>query len=118
MLSISERQFQLLADVSVDSFERRMLKHMRQYLPEECTKYSDEQLREVIRRGIADASEYGIRAEKNVATYLDVMLWLTADSERHARLSRVPEILRDPGIPSESDRVEILVGYVFHQMPN
>lgn len=115
MLTISKSQMERLDESRRAEFKQQMARHLRANLPDESTKYTDEQLAHAIDNGITIAAHSGIHKERNVAIFIDVMCWLSDKPGCKENLPLINEILGDPAIVEEDDRIDILLGYIRHE---
>ncbi len=117
MLKISPQQMEYFRILSRKDFESRVATHLRKHLTEECTGFDDASLHEWVSKAIARAEQLQIRKERNVVAYMDIMMWLENNEERHRKAPLVQEILNDSLIDFEDDRIEIVLGYVLDETP-
>ena len=61
LLTIRKEQVQALVRVAIQQFEKNMLRHLKQFFPDESAAMGDEALREHIRHAIVGALSYGLR---------------------------------------------------------
>lgn len=96
MMFIRQEQLDVFSDTAVKDFENRMVLHLRQSLPQECSTLNDEALRQAVRHGMERAASYGIVAERDVCKYTEVMLRLGRNFDRDAAFPQLQAILNDP----------------------
>lgn len=109
MLTIRTEQWEALRAVSVRGFERRMLLHLRKFFPEQCSSLGDDGVTLAVRHGIERAEHYGIRMEREVCKYIDVMFSFGRDFDTDTTLPWAASILTDGGIRSSAARIDRLV---------
>ena len=102
---IRSAQAEVLSDTAGDQFENRVLAHLNRCFGEECSVMGEPAVREWIRYGIQRASEYQIRAERDVCKYIDLMIAFGRDFDRDAWAATV---LKDRGLRDPTTRLETL----------
>jgi len=95
MLVIRQEQMEILSRQRRQQFEERLLEHLKQVMPERCQELGDDRLRAEIRYGIERAMSYDIAAERDVASYLAVMLRFGRDFDQSPERPWVQSILTD-----------------------
>jgi hypothetical protein len=115
MIKIAFSQMEHFELLSRKEFESRVATHLRKHLGEECVRYDDDMLRGWISESVAGAEQVQIRKERNMVAYMDIMMWLEGDPARQLKTPLVQQILNDPLIDSEDDRIQILLGYVLDE---
>lgn len=69
---IRQAQLRSFVDNSNGLFETRMIAHLRKCFAAQCSKLSDDELRESVELGKNSAAEYGITAERDVCKFIDI----------------------------------------------
>ncbi len=87
-------------------FERRLIAHLNRSFPAECATLGGEGIRQAVRSGIALAATYGIRLERDICRYVDLMFVLGHDFDRD--LPWASDILSDEMCPNPTAKVERL----------
>lgn len=95
MLVIRQEQMEILSRQRRQQFEERLLEHLKQVMPERCQDIGDDRLPAEIRYGIERAMSYDIAAERDVASYLAVMLRFGRDFDQNPERPWVQSILTD-----------------------
>lgn len=85
MLTISSLQLGVFEQAQAQGFEARMAAHLREFFPGECEGLGAEGVRELVRHGVRRAASYGIRAERDVCKYVDLMAALGRDFDREVQ---------------------------------
>ena len=108
MLTIRDAQMAVLEEHMRRSFEERAVAHLSRVRP---SAVQAEQVRAVVWAGIARAAGYGIRVERDLILYLELMVRLGADfdlREEHAwarRLLQSPALLPGARVRMVYDRL-------------
>ncbi|HET7100189.1 MAG TPA: hypothetical protein VFJ52_03490 [Terriglobia bacterium] len=109
MIVIRQEQLDVFSDAAVKDFENRMVLHLRQALPQECSALEDEGLRQAIRQSMERAAGYGIVAERDVCKYTEVMFRLGRNFDRDPAFPELHAILNDPTLKLPEAKVCRLV---------
>lgn len=107
MLTIRREQMEVLSAYMRQSFEDRMVRHFAAAFPVGFKKLKAEgaeetAVRRFIQSGILKAGHYGIRAERDVASYLEFMLLYGADFEHGEGMNMVLGYLKDDKLPGHA----------------
>ncbi|MDC3960493.1 hypothetical protein [Polyangium jinanense] len=105
MLKIKQLQMHALADAETRDFEQRVLAHLRRCSPGKTEARSDEELRALIRDGLALAESYGILSERGVCLYIDLMVRFGEDFDRAPGLRWITQYLSDTSITDPEARI-------------
>lgn len=89
MLVIREEQLAVLSQTMREGFVTRMLWHSRKVFPDKTRPWHDEELREIVRRGMVKAEHYGMHRECEVERYLDLMFLLSFEFDTFPWASRI-----------------------------
>lgn len=102
MLIIGDEQIDALKLIARKDFERRMMRHLKDFFPEKTGSASEEQARAFIAHAIARAKEYGIVKERDVARYviLATLFGARFDSEKRYRWAK--QILKRIDLDAEA----------------
>jgi len=95
MFILRQEHLDAFQRVSRESFEDRMMPHLRERYAAECEKLGDAGVRERIQDGIDRAAKYGIKGEAEVSAYIRYMFGLGPDFDTAWKTSWAGEILRD-----------------------
>lgn len=101
MFRISPDAISSFAALAQKSFEARMVRYLAEFFPDHSAKLGGRQLRELIRRGIANADKYEIRRECDVAKFIDLMMVLGSEFDKHPDTAWVRPHLLDPTATAE-----------------
>jgi hypothetical protein len=90
MLIIGDEQMDALNLIAMKDFERRMLRHLKEFFPAKMASASEEQARAFIGHAVTRAKEYGIVRERDVARYviLATLFGARFDSEQRYQWAR------------------------------
>ncbi len=107
MLTIRREQMEVLSDYMRQSFEDRMARHLAAAFPVSFKKMTaegpgDGAVRAFIQSGILKAGQYGIRAERDVGSYIEFMLLHGLDFEHEQGMHQVLSYLKDAELPGHS----------------
>lgn len=108
MLTIRSDQMRSLEAASKERFERGLVEHFREHLPDHYAALGPEGTREAIQYGVTRAAEYGIVTEGGVTVYVRLMFLFGRDYDADPALPWAGAILRDPAIADEATRVSRL----------
>jgi hypothetical protein len=108
MITIGRDQGKALAAALIDSFESRMLEHVRRHFPVHAGKLTEAKARSVIRDGMARSVAYGIVSERGVCTFIDLMVAFGEDFDRNPRYPWAREILIGLDLKSPATRIDRL----------
>jgi len=113
MFKIRALQMNALSVDAVKDFEARMLVHLMEFFPAEYTQLGEEKVRAMVRYGIERAATYGIRSERGVCSYVDVMFAYGCEFDRDMSLSWAQSILLESEPRDEVDRANRLFDDAF-----
>lgn len=118
MLTIRAKQKGAMA---ICRFENRMLSHLQEFFPRHHAVLGEDPLRQVIRVGLPKAQSYGLNAESNIRTYIDLMCLLGSGFDCDPQVPWAESILNDR-TETETNRIKQLhartLDYVDHVMPD
>jgi hypothetical protein len=102
MLIIGDDQMDALKRIAMKNFERRMIRHLKEFFPKKADSASEEQARAFIGHAISRAEEYGIVKERDVARYviLSTLFGAHFDSEKRYRWAK--QILKRIDLDAEA----------------
>jgi hypothetical protein len=84
---LREAQVEALRMPSSEGFVGRVEAHLRRFFPGECARLGGKPaLRAVVDHGMARAAHHGLRSEREVCKYLDLMFAFGRDFDRDPRL--------------------------------
>jgi hypothetical protein len=108
MLIIRKEQMQVFEQAAVQSFESRMVEHLKKEFPKHSEAMGDAALLEVVRCGRERAATYGLAGERSVRLYLELMLMLGSGFDQDPQLPWAADILRNQGAGDETARIDAL----------
>lgn len=79
MLLLTQKQVQAFDEMMRQSFEDRMVAHLRKHFPKQTAKLSEQQLRHRIQQETTTAQSYGITSECEVAAYISIVFSVSPD---------------------------------------
>jgi hypothetical protein len=92
---------------AVDTFEDRMVVHLNKCFPSSSKTAGEQKVRQTIRYGMERAGRHGIKAERDVCKFIDLMFVYGRDFDRDPNLAWASAILnnramRDPTMKAEA----------------
>lgn len=108
MLVIRSTQRQAFAPAALQAFETDMVAHLSEFSPPLFKAVGEEQMRKVVRLGIAQAGRYGLTYRGPVRLYLEIMLLLGSHFDTDPQYSWSAGILNDAARPDQMDRADRL----------
>lgn len=112
MLIIRKSHKDTFGKVARQKFEDRATEHCRRVFKDDCEKLGDETLRSRIAVGTDAAGTYGIRKERDVIRYVDLMFILSEDFDKNPSFPWAAKILKDEALggTTKMDRLWDRVG--------
>jgi hypothetical protein len=104
MLIVRKKQFDVLAELSRQSFEDRLAEHLSQVVPAESGEAGEEGVRELIRSGMNRAGDYDIVNEIDIAHFVELMLRFEPEWEFAPHRKWALDILRDEDLTGHLGR--------------
>ncbi|HLJ46228.1 MAG TPA: hypothetical protein VKU01_09490 [Bryobacteraceae bacterium] len=92
---IRKEQMDAFSEPLKSGFEDRMVAHLNRFFPRQCAVLRPEELRRFIRQGCDGAGRYGIRIERDVCKFIDLMFCLSVDFDRNPRYPWAWQILSE-----------------------
>jgi len=114
MIRIGRDQGKALEAASIDSFESRMLEHLRRHFPDHAARLGETKARSVVRDGMSRSAAYGIVSERGVCTYIDLMVAFGEDFDRSPKYPWAREILFGLDLKSPATRIDRLHDRALH----
>ena len=105
---IRRRQMAMFSGTALQSFEDRVSAHLDRCFPVQCKLLGEPGVRETIRYGIERASTYGIKAEREVCKYIDLMVVFGRDFDCDPGLPWASATLNNWRLKNSSVRLERL----------
>jgi hypothetical protein len=99
MLVVRTAQLEALAASAERLFEERLVAHLEKFFPRPCAGLGEAGLRQLCREGIARARTYGLRSERDLCKYLNLMFVFGRAFDREQ--SWAAEILRLRSAPGQ-----------------
>jgi hypothetical protein len=87
-------------------FEKRVAEHVTEILPELTALLGRARVAETVHRGVDHAAKYGLRDERNVCFFIDLVFIFGNDFDK--RLQWASGILNAPHIADEHRKVQLL----------
>src|SRR5215203_5799575 len=92
---IRSEQMSTFSRAAVETFEDHMVVHLNKCFPAQCQAGGEQKVRETIRYGIERASTYGIKAQRDVCKYIDLMFVYGRDFDKDPNLTWPSAVLND-----------------------
>lgn len=73
MLIIRDDQMDPLRAIASSAYRHRLANHLKQVFPERCAALGQRELYSAIDHGIATAARYGLKSEREVCKFIDLM---------------------------------------------
>lgn len=85
---LRDAQVEALRGTRTERFVERLEAHLRRFFPADCERLGGPRaLREVVHHGLSRAEHHGLRSQREVCKYLDLMFAFGRDFDRDARLA-------------------------------
>lgn len=97
---------------STEGFTNRVLKHVREFLPEETAAFSDHSIRERARRCVDRAKKHGLITEKQVFCFIDATFIAGDDFDTHPDHEWARHVLTGEGVTPDQ-RAGALLGLAY-----
>jgi len=117
-LIIRQEQIQALQAAVRGGFENEMVAHLAQFSPPLFKAVGEEQMRQVIRLGMARAANYGFENKGPVRLYLEMMLLFGSDFDTDPQYTWSAEILTNRDVGSQMERADFLYQRTLHYREN
>ena len=102
MLQMRPEQMRILQQTALDDFVWRMVAHLNRVFPGRCRELGEERTCQLVRLSHQRAATYGIRSERDVCAYVDVLCSLNREDESGPDMQWAKVILVDPRLgPSQ-----------------
>jgi len=98
MLKMRKQVMMAFRRMMLEQFEDETVLHLRSAFPQKTEASSEQELRALVRKGIARADGYGVLLVDDVQHYLEYMVDYGEDFDRDPAVSWAGEILRTEGI--------------------
>jgi len=102
MLVIRDEQMCALKAHMSEQFENRMVRHVREFFPEDFNALGEDKVRMEIRYGIDRANSYEITLEYDVCGYINLMFALGRDYDVDPSLRWAAQILNNAKLSGSS----------------
>jgi len=117
MLELRKEHTEALSAYMSQRFEDRMVQHLGAAFPERYQRMSeadssDRPIRELIQKGIKRARHYGIRSERDICHYVELMLVVDPKFETFPQMKWIQKILSSKSVPDDSK-----MGVIHQQLP-
>ena len=105
---VRSEQYEKLRESVIEQFVGRMVAHVRTYFPQDFASLGEQETRILVRHGIERAESYEIVSERDVCTYVDLMVALGPDFDVDERYPWAADILTDRTWPHPTAKIEAL----------
>ena len=105
MFKINKQQMAVFAELSVRSFEERMIRYLGERFPKHCATLAAIGLQSLARKGIERATSHGITIEKDVSRFIGLMCVFGEGFDADPKLPWAAEVLGKEGPKSTSEKV-------------
>jgi hypothetical protein len=116
MLEIRDNQLFALGKSLESHFVTDMAAHVRRHFPERAAGLDDNALRLRIEAAIASARSYGLRSRQECCRFLNIAGACGWDFETDHKYAWIPARLRDAGITSPADRLDVVLARLLNTM--
>lgn len=89
-----------------DTFETRLCSHVEEFFPIHWREVGEEQVRGVIRLGIANAASYGMKTQREIYLFVSLMLYLGSSFDTDYQLPWAAASLNDMSETDPFTRIE------------
>jgi NADPH-dependent ferric siderophore reductase len=96
MLQIRPEQMKVLQQTALDDFVVRLVAHLHLVFPDRYDELGEERTRQLVRLSQQRAATYGIRSERDVCAYVEVLFSLHREDETGPDMQWARVILGDP----------------------
>lgn len=107
MLSIRHEQVLIFKEQSTNHFRVKMLRYLKEKYGHLYSNNSDQEILEVVDKGIKKAFFYNIKTQSDVAMFIDRMALYGISFDKDVEYSWIQRILNSKTIPSEYKMYEI-----------
>lgn len=114
MLAIRRAQIDVLEEEAIRVYGERAIAELWQELPFECADRGIEEMRVLVREGVARAAKNGFSTEANVYCFVRMMLLLGRDFDEQPWAI---DALQDCAAEHENDRLDYLALAAERQLP-
>ena len=108
MLVIRREQLEIFEEWALREYEDRLCTRLLEQYPEETGMLSEERLRMLVQDGVSHSARYGLESERDVALFVDLMLFLGPRFDEDPRLPWASNILNDEFIIDPGLRIDTL----------
>jgi hypothetical protein len=99
MFRLQERHLAALRPVAETDFVKRLMRYVRDEIPQATDGVDDKVLEQRVRLGIARAKSYRLTIERNIALFVALMFEFAPNFDAHPH---VRKILLDPALPTQT----------------
>lgn len=96
MLVIRKEQMEALENYAREKFKDRMFQHVKELIqqdPEKHGQMDDEEIRDLVQKGIEKAESYNIESEQYIEGYIDLMVEIDPDFDEQEDMAWARSIL-------------------------
>lgn len=107
-MMIRQQQLTAFSDMSLSRFVERVAAHLHRCFPDECQALGPDGVQNTIQYGIERARAHGIKLERDVCKYIDLMIAFGRDFDRNPYVPWASRILEDDRIKDPSIKTDRL----------
>ena len=96
MLVIRKEQMAVFLRLQLKEFEDKTCERLLKLKPDQCRKLGEKAVRKSIQDGIERSFQYGIKTERDIARYINIMYTLGFDFDTDPRYPWAADILKSP----------------------
>ena len=100
MFTISKQTKAAFEKQMTTDFENRLVTYLKQSYRERLKEIPEESVRRSVQEGIARAAAYDIKAEHDVARFVDLMYLMSRDFDTNPNTSWIHPVLKNTQIPA------------------
>ena len=108
MFKVRKEQMEAYREGALRDFEDRVLTHLRKFYPAEHAALGEEQIRRLVRYGVARARSHGFTSERAACIYIDVMFAFGRDFDRDPALPWANQVLSREDLDGPRERAVCL----------
>jgi hypothetical protein len=108
MFVIHTSQIHSFELVAMNVFASRMIVHVKQHFPDRCRALGEEEIRELVARGIDRAASHGFTSERDVCKYLNLVFFFGLDFDVAPSIGWARPILGASGFTSPGEKMAAL----------
>jgi hypothetical protein len=114
MFQLRDDHITAFQEAAVDSFAERGARHLRETLPAETQRFSDDELRQRVRECIPRATRYGFRSEQEIMMFADATYLAGERFDSDPSCAWAPRLLHNPQL-KPFDKARLLVVFAYDE---